>query len=918
MEKQPKEEMNIPVKIGNISKVGNYPLAHVASLNKPNNFARENAVMELDLLPGESRGYWKYHAPTKWFRQAKASGKVNNDHANLLFDTGAEISILDIAFARKVGCQIDESERQECIGIGESVYTTEGRTRIKITLNGNLVYIFKVWVGPMVGQDAILGMDFMVPAGIRLDLADGTLCLPDEVRVQLTGRRTLYNARVSDVKLGRYVQISVGGCTEVPLKRSTSEQWKLWVTRGERWVTTLIEGIGRRQILKITNVSPRPLTLHEDTKIGMWLTKDQVPRTPGFVSVGSRRYSEWLNLAYESTTDQVDHHVDPTEEEEGPLVEKPEYKTPSHILQRPAAPAPMMTMTHHPVPDREEQPCEERVDWQEGTAQERSVSKEDLHEVTTTKEKEAKLADLLQADDQVCSFESGELWAEDIKQGWAVIPEVNPSSQGIALEDIQIPDENTPEEVDRLRQIIWKKRHLLMGKGNALPPAARGAICDIDVGIARPIAQRVRKVAPQFREKLADLIKGLLSAKIIQPSTSPWASPIVIIVKKNGVDIRLCIDYRLVNDLTQLMVYPMPLINELLENLDGALWYCSLDMASGFWVVSMTERARQISAFVTPLGLFEWLRMPFGLKNAPQIYQRLLDNALYGFLRISPGTAPEENEDLFAVGEPDAESGPSILGRRSYIDDILVPAESWDLLCQKVERLLDVCDYWNLSVSAVKSTWGCRKVEYLGHRVSKEGLEAHPKDLQSLVDLPLPTTLKAMQSFLGSLNYYSRYIEDYAVYASILYELREVDFHAWRCKLKANDEAAAQDDDEEKWSKVQVAFAMLKNKIATAPILRHFDPAREAVIIVYASEWAISASLVQNYDGLYMPVMFTSRTLKSNELNYSTVEKEVLALLRILETCFTMLVTRPLKVLTRHSTLAWLVKSSGLQGRLEN
>ena len=202
-------------------------------------------------------------------------------------------------------------------------------------------------------------------------------------------------------------------------------------------------------------------------------------------------------------------------------------------------------------------------------------------------------------------------------------------------------------------------------KGNALPPAARGAIYDIDVGSARPIAQRVRKVAPQFKEKLADLIKGLLSAKIIQPSTSLWASPIVIIVKKNGVDIRLCIDYRLVNDLTQLMVYPMPLINELLEDLDGALWYCSLDMASGFWVVSMTERARLISALITPFGLFEWLRMPFGLKNAPQIYQRLLDNALYGFLRIPPGTdSAEDPEDLFVSGEPDIGSGPSILGRR--------------------------------------------------------------------------------------------------------------------------------------------------------------------------------------------------------------------------------------------------------------
>ena len=89
--------------------------------------------------------------------------------------------------------------------------------------------------------------------------------------------------------------------------------------------------------------------------------------------------------------------------------------------------------------------------------------------------------------------------------------------------------------------------------------------------------------------------------------------------------------YRLVNDLTQLMVYPMPLINELLEDLDKALWYCSLDMASSFWVVGMTEMARRLSAFITPRGLFEWMRMPFGFKNAPQIYQRLLDNDLYGF-----------------------------------------------------------------------------------------------------------------------------------------------------------------------------------------------------------------------------------------------------------------------------------------------
>ncbi|CAH0474367.1 unnamed protein product [Peronospora belbahrii] len=138
----------------------------------------------------------------------------------------------------------------------------------------------------MVGQDAVLGMDFMVLAGMQLDLADGTLCLLDEVRVQLGGRRTLQDNRVSDVKLGRYVQIPAGGYEKVLFKRSVLHQWNLWVT-------------GK-----------------------------------SIVSVGSQRYAEWLNLVYESTTDQMDYQEDLTEKDEGPLVEVPQYSTPSGILQQ--------------------------------------------------------------------------------------------------------------------------------------------------------------------------------------------------------------------------------------------------------------------------------------------------------------------------------------------------------------------------------------------------------------------------------------------------------------------------------------------------------------------------------------------------------------------------------------------------------
>ncbi|GMF49756.1 unnamed protein product [Phytophthora fragariaefolia] len=138
--------------------------------------------MILDISSGESRGYWKYHVPDKKFKQAKAVGKINNAKATLLFDSGAEVSILDTAFARK------------------------------ITLAGSLVYFFDAWVGPPTGgQDLILGMDFMVPAGIRLDLANGTICLPDEVRIQLAGRRPLYGDKVEQVTMGGYYELDMGG-----------------------------------------------------------------------------------------------------------------------------------------------------------------------------------------------------------------------------------------------------------------------------------------------------------------------------------------------------------------------------------------------------------------------------------------------------------------------------------------------------------------------------------------------------------------------------------------------------------------------------------------------------------------------------------------------------------------------------------
>ncbi|OWZ11408.1 reverse transcriptase [Phytophthora megakarya] len=893
------------------SNLGCWRRVTCINLRQADEYARSDVTMTVDLHPGESRGYWKQKdpylwfkpadqettteitkpTPGKWFRQAKIVGKIHNEKAILLLDTGAEVSIVDTAFARKAGCYIDSSQIQD-------------------------------W--DLSGQEAILGLDFMVPAGIRLNLAHGSISLPDEVRIQLSGRRQLYSDKTRIVNLGQYLRIQPGESVELPLR------------------------LRKIRYVKITNVGDKVVILHQDLRIGISLAGDPVPRLPGFISVGSRRYMEWQNLALEATVDSRSAGPDPEAEDPPmPAVEHPEYETPRDILQRPRPTAIKclkggssgdQEVSDHPPSDNppsDNPPLDyddsmshvvtvvkaledqdpgvsgiTAVDLAlvEDPAVETALADEALSDVTGANQDPPvqevqdlkvatlkgdrshppssmgvesmtshKLGDPLDQKDATsmsqkkdedpaavpedqpdtsdldltwdsdqdydeCVYyhhEGSDLYAEDVDGQLAVLPEVPVTTEDVKIEDIQLcgSDNQTPEEIDRLRQRISKFR-------------------------ARPIALKCRKLRIQFREKLAELIKGLLSAKMINHSRSPWASPIAVIIKKNGVDIRLCINYRLVNSLTQLM---------------------------------MTDQARLLSAFITPFGLFEWNRMPFGLKNAPQIYQRMIDNALYGFTRIPKMAGDLERLDVFEAGE----------------------------------HLLEACDKWNLSISVVNSFWGMPKVEYLGHKV----LEANPKDLSALTDLEFPGSLRAMQSFLGSLNYYSRFIEDYAIYASVLYELREIDYAAMEkdmnrsriqlalasespdldmlttdptspqpsdpdpqgpdlelskqdpnlvsrdpmpdCVKVSNPERDNLADLDPRWIHAHRSFKVLKEKIAKTPILRHFDPDQQAVVVVYASDWAISGAVMQEYDQIYYPVMFASRTLKSNELNNGVAEKEV-------------------------------------------
>lgn len=362
-----------------------------------------------------------------------------------------------------------------------------------------------------------------------------------------------------------------------------------------------------------------------------------------------------------------------------------------------------------------------------------------------------------------------------------------------------------------------------------------------------PVRQRYRRIPPSDYDTVKAHINQLLEAQVIRESCSPYASPIVLVKKKDG-SLRMCVDYRQLNSKTRRDAFPLPRIEESLDALSGAKWFSTLDLASGYNQVPVAEKDKGKTAFCTPFGLFEFNRMPFGLCNAPSTFQRLMER-LFG-----------------------AQHFQSLL---LYLDDVIVFSSTVDQHLVRLESVLSRLQKEGLKVKLEKCCFFQTEVKYLGHVITEEGVSTDPEKVAAVSTWGHPTTVSELRSFLGFASYYRRFVEGFSKLAAPLH-------HLVATLTGKHHRASARHPIGTAWTKeCEESFNNLKVSLTTAPVLAYADFSLPFILEIDASHSGLGAVLSQDQDGRVRPVAYASRALSPSERNmsnYSSMKLEFLAL----------------------------------------
>ncbi|XP_072182212.1 uncharacterized protein [Diadema setosum] len=394
---------------------------------------------------------------------------------------------------------------------------------------------------------------------------------------------------------------------------------------------------------------------------------------------------------------------------------------------------------------------------------------------------------------------------------------------------------------------------------------------DVDVGETDPIKQHPYRANPEKMQHLQSEVEYMLEHNIVEPSTSAWSSPCVLVPKPDG-SYRFCTDYRKVNSCTKSDCFPIPRVDDCIDRIGKASYVSKFDLLKGYWQIPLTQRAKEISAFVTSKGLFQYTVMPFGMKNAPATFQRMMNELICG-----------------------------LDGCEVYIDDVVVYSDSWDDHVRTVKELFKRLSAASLTVNLVKSEFGHSEVQFLGHVVGHGRVRPAAAKVQAVQDVPVPKTRKELMRFIGMAGYYRRFCHNFSDVVAPLTDLL-------RKNVKFQWSAACQS-----------AFDQVKAILSSGPVLAAPDFKKGFSLAVDASDVGAGAVLMQaDDDGVDRPVCYFSKKFNAHQRKYSTVEKETLALILSLShfDVYVGSTTQPIVVWTDHNPLTFVNRMRNKNQRL--
>ena len=375
-----------------------------------------------------------------------------------------------------------------------------------------------------------------------------------------------------------------------------------------------------------------------------------------------------------------------------------------------------------------------------------------------------------------------------------------------------------------------------------------------------PIQSKPYPLFYAIRENLKTEIQEMLDLGIIRASASPYASPIVIVKKKDGSN-RICVDYRKLNKVTVADPEPIKTPKDLFQRLRKTNYFSKIDLRKGYWQIPVAEEDVKKTAFVTPDGNFEFIQMPFGMKNSGATLVRTLRMLISDL----------ENVD-------------------SYIDDLIVFTEDWDTHIRVLDELMNRLQQANLTARPTKCMFAAKSVEFFGHQVGFDWITVNDDNLEKIRMAQRPTTKKEIRSFLGFVNYYHAHIPLFAAISAPLSDLTR--------KGQPN---------KVQWGEAQErAFLTLQERLLKKPILKLADHQKPFILRTDALNCGLEASLMQEHNDKLYSVAYASKKLSSVECKYSTLERECLAIVWRMTKFRLYLAGKPFILQTDHKPLSYL------------